>query len=169
MKLLLMKIGGMILSSIWRIHHNKYPGNWGTKLLNLLFWMISYIIEQLMVCSLSVSTKKKIRFWWERFMKEYVVFINLLIWWSGWLDERVIFGRPCWRIVWNIIKGVKSVKGLVIFKNLQHRLLNPIVKPWPFRGWGIDLIVQIFPSSSKGHKFVLVATDYFTKWVELFL
>jgi len=31
---------------------------------------------------------------------------------------------------------------------------------------GIDLIGQIFPSSSKGHKFVLVATDYFNKWVE---
>jgi hypothetical protein len=44
--------------------------------------------------------------------------------------------------------------------------LNPIIKPWPFRGWGIDLIGQINPSPSKGHKFVLLATDYFTKWVE---
>ena len=44
--------------------------------------------------------------------------------------------------------------------------MNPIIKPWPFRGWAIDLIGQIFPSSSKGHKFILVATDYFTKWVE---
>ena len=44
--------------------------------------------------------------------------------------------------------------------------MNPIVKPWPFRGWGIDLIGQIYPPSSKDHKFVLVATDYFTKCVE---
>ena len=44
--------------------------------------------------------------------------------------------------------------------------MNPIVKPWPFRGWGINLIGQIYPLSSKNHKFVLVATDYFTKWVE---
>src|SRR5688572_15769928 len=44
--------------------------------------------------------------------------------------------------------------------------MNPIIKPWPFRGWGIDLIGQIYPPSSKGHKFILVATDYFTKWVE---
>jgi hypothetical protein len=28
------------------------------------------------------------------------------------------------------------------------------------------LIGQINPPSSKGHKFVLLATDYFTKWVE---
>jgi hypothetical protein len=44
--------------------------------------------------------------------------------------------------------------------------MNPIIKPWSFRGWGIDLIGQIFPPSSRGHKFILVATDYFTKWVE---
>jgi transposase InsO family protein len=31
---------------------------------------------------------------------------------------------------------------------------------------GIDLIGQINPPSGKGHKFVLLATDYFTKWVE---
>jgi len=44
--------------------------------------------------------------------------------------------------------------------------MNPIIKPWPFRGWVIDLIGQIYPLSSKGHKFILVATNYFTKWVE---
>jgi hypothetical protein len=31
---------------------------------------------------------------------------------------------------------------------------------------GHNLIGQINPPSSKGHKFVLLATDYFTKWVE---
>jgi transposase InsO family protein len=45
--------------------------------------------------------------------------------------------------------------------------MNPIIKPWPFRGWAIDLIGQIYPPSSKGHKFILVATDYFIKWVEV--
>nr|ABA97233.1 retrotransposon protein, putative, unclassified [Oryza sativa Japonica Group] len=44
--------------------------------------------------------------------------------------------------------------------------MNPIIKPWPFRGWGIDMIGMINPPSSKGHKFILVATDYFTKWIE---
>jgi hypothetical protein len=36
----------------------------------------------------------------------------------------------------------------------------------PFRGWGIDFIGQINPPSSKGHKFVLLVTYYFSKWVE---
>ena len=46
-------------------------------------------------------------------------------------------------------------------------LLHPIIKAWPFRGWGLDFIGQINPLSSKGHRFVLVATDYFTKWTEV--
>ncbi|KAM2001003.1 hypothetical protein ACFX16_008250 [Malus domestica] len=44
--------------------------------------------------------------------------------------------------------------------------LNSVVKPWPFRGWAMDFIGQIYPASSKGHTFIIVATDYFTKWVE---
>ena len=55
------------------------------------------------------------------------------------------------------------------FGNIQRApasAMNPIIKPWSFRGWAIDLIGQIYPPSSKGHKFILVATDYFTKWVE---
>ncbi|XP_070662185.1 uncharacterized protein [Malus domestica] len=34
------------------------------------------------------------------------------------------------------------------------------------RGWTMDFIGQIYPSSSKGHTFIIVAMDYFTKWVE---
>jgi hypothetical protein len=45
--------------------------------------------------------------------------------------------------------------------------LHPIIKPWPFRGCGLDIIGEIHPSSSKGYRFVLVATNYFTKWTEV--
>jgi hypothetical protein len=44
--------------------------------------------------------------------------------------------------------------------------MNLILKPWPFRGWGMDMIGKINPSSSKGHQYILAITDYFTKWVE---
>nr|AAX95395.1 Reverse transcriptase (RNA-dependent DNA polymerase), putative [Oryza sativa Japonica Group]ABA92966.2 retrotransposon protein, putative, unclassified [Oryza sativa Japonica Group] len=44
--------------------------------------------------------------------------------------------------------------------------MNPIIKSRSFRGWGIDMIGMINPPSTKGHKFILVTTDYFTKWVE---
>jgi hypothetical protein len=45
-------------------------------------------------------------------------------------------------------------------------VMNSVVKPWPFRGWGLDFIGEIHPRSSKGHHFILVAADYFTKWTE---
>jgi len=44
--------------------------------------------------------------------------------------------------------------------------LHSIVKPWPFRGWALDVIGEIKPKSSKGHKYILVGIDYFTKWME---
>jgi hypothetical protein len=44
--------------------------------------------------------------------------------------------------------------------------MNHIIKPWPFRGWGMDMIGKINPPSSKGHQYILAITDYFTKWVE---
>lgn len=31
----------------------------------------------------------------------------------------------------------------------------------------MDLIGQIHPPSSKGHKYILIAIDYFTKWVKV--
>jgi hypothetical protein len=46
-------------------------------------------------------------------------------------------------------------------------MMRPIIKSWPFRGWGFDFIGQIHPPSFKGHHFMLVDTDYFTKWTEV--
>jgi hypothetical protein len=45
-------------------------------------------------------------------------------------------------------------------------MLHPIIKPWQFHGWALDFVGQIYPASSKCHRFVLVAMDYFTKWTE---
>jgi hypothetical protein len=43
--------------------------------------------------------------------------------------------------------------------------MHPIIKPWSFR-WGLDFIGKIHPPPSKGHHFMLVATDYFIKWAK---
>jgi hypothetical protein len=63
-------------------------------------------------------------------------------------------------------KGCQDCQKFGNIKRVPASALNPIIKPWPFRGWGIYLIGQINPPFTKGHKFVLLATDYFTKWVE---
>ncbi|CAL9001603.1 unnamed protein product [Prunus brigantina] len=44
--------------------------------------------------------------------------------------------------------------------------LHPVTKPWPFKGWAVDIIGKIYPAVSNQHAWILVATDYFTKWVE---
>ena len=44
--------------------------------------------------------------------------------------------------------------------------LNVLTAPWPFTMWGIDMIGEIKPTASNGYRFILVAIDYFTKWVE---
>jgi hypothetical protein len=63
-------------------------------------------------------------------------------------------------------KGCQECQKIGSIQRVPASAMNPIIKPWTLRGWAIDLIRQIYPPSSKGHKFILVATDYFTKWVE---
>ncbi|XP_070010135.1 uncharacterized protein [Nicotiana sylvestris] len=44
--------------------------------------------------------------------------------------------------------------------------LNATSSPWLFAAWGMDVIGPIEPAASNGHRFNLLAIDYFTKWVE---
>ncbi|KAL6315950.1 hypothetical protein AAG906_013784 [Vitis piasezkii] len=41
----------------------------------------------------------------------------------------------------------------------------PISSPWPFAQWGMDIVGPL-PAAPAQKKFLLVATDYFSKWVE---
>jgi hypothetical protein len=76
----------------------------------------------------------------------------------------------------NCFKYYKGCEACQKFGKVQAppaSMLHPIVKQWLFRGWGLDFVCvwgggggPIHPSSTKGHHFVLVATNYFTKWVE---
>ncbi|KAI5334365.1 hypothetical protein L3X38_024498 [Prunus dulcis] len=69
-------------------------------------------------------------------------------------------------ILKDCIEYAKGCKDCQKHRPIQHVLagpMNPIVKAWPFKGWAMDVIGQIHPKSSKGHKYILVATDFFTK------
>ncbi|XP_075640315.1 uncharacterized protein LOC142612069 [Castanea sativa] len=44
-------------------------------------------------------------------------------------------------------------------------VLNPLSNPWPFAQWGLD-IIGLFPKAARNRRWLLVGTDYFTKWVE---
>jgi hypothetical protein len=84
-----------------------------------------------------------------------------------WLLKRAGFYWPT--LLEDCFRYYKGCEAWQKFGNIQlapAAMLNPIINPWPFRGWGLDFIGKIHPASSKRHCFVLVATDYFTKWTE---
>ncbi|PKA55323.1 hypothetical protein AXF42_Ash003960 [Apostasia shenzhenica] len=54
------------------------------------------------------------------------------------------------------------------YANMQRQpadYLKPINSSWPFAIWGLDFLGPM-PTSMKGYKWMLVAVDYFTKWIE---
>ncbi|GFY92470.1 hypothetical protein Acr_08g0008660 [Actinidia rufa] len=49
--------------------------------------------------------------------------------------------------------------------HLPHTEIVPISSPWPFAQWGIDILDPL-PQAPLQRKFLIVAIDYFTKWIE---
>ena len=51
-------------------------------------------------------------------------------------------------------------------QKLQPFPLKPVRVTAPFQQWALDFIGEIHPPSSGQHRWILTATDYFTKWIE---
>jgi hypothetical protein len=86
----------------------------------------------------------------------------------NWLLRRAEFYWPT--MMDDCIKYQKDCEACQRFGNIQIApagIMNSIMKSWPFRGCGLYFINEIHPRSSKGHRFILVATDYFTKLTEV--
>ena len=45
-------------------------------------------------------------------------------------------------------------------------MLNSLSSLWPFVAWGIDIIGEIRLNTSNGNKYIVVAIDYFSRWIE---
>lgn len=77
-------------------------------------------------------------------------------WWpSLFKDAQTMIRRsdPCQRFVGKL-------------KFLGNTPLKPVEVQAPFQKWAMDFIGGISPKSSVGYSWILVATDYFTKWLE---
>ncbi|KAK1614114.1 hypothetical protein QYE76_019631 [Lolium multiflorum] len=84
-----------------------------------------------------------------------------------WLIRRSGFYWPTMlEDCFNYYKGCQACQMFGKIQMVPASAMNPIIKPWPFRGWGMDMIGKIHPASSKKHEWILAITDYFTKWVE---
>jgi len=69
----------------------------------------------------------------------------------------------------DVKKFVVSCHKCQIFEGKRKLLplpLKPISTKKPFQQWGLDFIGEIHPSSSGQHRWILTATDYFTKWID---
>lgn len=68
----------------------------------------------------------------------------------------------------NAVRYIKKCPKCQMFTNKIHQPaqeLYPISSPWHFAQWGLNLIGSL-PTASGNRKYLFIATDYFTKWVE---
>jgi ribonuclease HI len=68
--------------------------------------------------------------------------------------------------VYEFVKTCDKCQRFEGKQQLKSLPLKPIVVTGPFQQWGLDFIGEIHPPSSGQHRWILVATDYFTKWIE---
>jgi hypothetical protein len=69
----------------------------------------------------------------------------------------------------DVHKGVRACIQCQIFagkQQLKSLPLNLVVVSGPFQQWGLDFIGEIHPASSGQHRWILIAVDFFTKWIE---
>ncbi|XP_070014107.1 uncharacterized protein [Nicotiana sylvestris] len=67
------------------------------------------------------------------------------------------------------ISLVRNCHQCQVHGDLIHSLpskLHTMSAPWPFVACGMDVIGPIEPVENNGHRSILVAIDYFTKWIE---
>jgi len=78
--------------------------------------------------------------------------------WPKMIPDAITYAKQC---------HVCQIHGDFIHQAPRH--LRPITSSWPFEIWGMDVVGPISPTSSKGHRFILAITDYFSKWAEAIL
>jgi len=91
------------------------------------------------------------------------------LYWKSMADKILRVGYYWPSLFADVKKFVVSCHKCQIFEGKRKLLplpLKPISTEKPFQQWGLDFIGEIHPSSSGQYKWILTATDYFTKWIE---
>eukprot|EP00253_Pinus_taeda_P022237 PITA_22237 len=71
--------------------------------------------------------------------------------------------------VFSFLKSCDKCQRFTGKQQLKYLPLKPIHTNGPFQQWGLDFIGEINPHSSGQHRWILTATEYFTKWIEAIL
>eukprot|EP00253_Pinus_taeda_P025070 PITA_25070 len=69
--------------------------------------------------------------------------------------------------VFSFVKSCDMCQRFEGKQQLRSLPLKPIHVSGPFQQWVLDFIGEINPHSNGQHRWILVATDYFTKWIEV--
>jgi len=91
------------------------------------------------------------------------------LYWKSTADKILRDGYYWPSLFADVKKIVVSCHKCQIFEGKRKLLplpLKPISTEKPFQQWGLDFIGEIHPSSSGHHKWILMATNYFTKCIE---
>lgn len=70
-----------------------------------------------------------------------------------------------YQVAVDLVKRCLKCQAHGVVPRLPPTELTSMQSPWPFRQWGIDLVGP-FDQAPEQYKFLIVAIDYFTKWVE---
>ncbi|XP_074300318.1 uncharacterized protein LOC141631560 [Silene latifolia] len=70
-----------------------------------------------------------------------------------------------WHAV-NHAKRCESCQKAVPAIHQPAKPMHPIVSPWPFMMWGMDIVGKLLRAPGK-RVYMLVMTDYFSKWIEV--
>ncbi|XP_058068754.1 uncharacterized protein LOC131218088 [Magnolia sinica] len=90
------------------------------------------------------------------------------------ITRGILYKRSFNQILLRRVDETEAAQIIKCFKCQEHanqihapafELYN-LTAPWPFSIWGLDIIGKINPKASNGHEYILVAVDYFTKWIE---
>ena len=101
----------------------------------------------------------------ELHMKGFVEVIQEENYYLTELLPKGIGGQTCKKKTQEYVKKCDQCQRYAPNIHQPGRVLNPLSSPWPFAQWSLD-IVGPFPKAVGNKKYLLVCTDYFTKWVE---
>jgi hypothetical protein len=87
--------------------------------------------------------------------------------------QKILRARFYWTTIFSdIYKEVSNYHECHIFdgkRKMKPLPLKPISVEAPFMQWCLDFIQEIYTPSSAQHRWILTATYYFTKWIEVVL
>nr|XP_027101096.1 uncharacterized protein LOC113720416 [Coffea arabica] len=75
------------------------------------------------------------------------------------------YGPSVFRDAADLVQKCRAYQVHASLRNQPAREMLPIHSPWPFAQWEIDLLGP-FPRAPGRYEHLVVAIDYFTKWVE---